>query len=114
MHANIKVSSDHEYRAEVSLPLLLSRIILLLFDLWQLSFLADHDFDVNRIREALSTISPGDVLDYQDENIGTACISPSSDKLPACVFYSVHSSTDYLQLSRCGAKRAGAAIGDQY
>ena len=56
--------------AKVILPLLLARVALPLFDLPQAALLGEFGVDMNRVREALRTGEPGDVLDYEDEHSG--------------------------------------------
>ena len=66
----ITVTQADGQGAKVILPLLLARVALPLFDLPQAALLGELGVDMNRVREALRTGEPGDVLDYEDEDSG--------------------------------------------
>ena len=66
----ITVTQADGQGAKVILPLLLARVALPLFDLPQAALLGEFGVDMNRVREALRTGEPGDVLDYEDEHSG--------------------------------------------
>ena len=51
-------------------PLQLARFALPLLDLPHAAVLGEHGVDINRIREALRSGEPCDILDYQDEESG--------------------------------------------
>ena len=66
----IALASSDEQIVTLILPLQLARFALPLFDLPHAAVLSEHGIDVNRIREALRSGEPCDILDYQDEASG--------------------------------------------
>ena len=70
VHVHITVTRGNGKTVKLSLPLQVARVALPLFDLPHAALLGEHGVDVNRIRQALQSGEPGDVLDYQDEESG--------------------------------------------
>ena len=66
----ITVKRNDGNMVRLSIPLEGARMVLPLFDLPHAALLGEHGRDVNRIREALRSGEPGDVMDYHDKESG--------------------------------------------
>ena len=66
----IALASGDGHVVTLVLPLQLARFALPLLDLPHAAVLGEHGVDINRIREALRSGEPCDILDYQDEESG--------------------------------------------
>ena len=70
VQVRIALASADGHVVTLVLPLQLARFALPLLDLPHAAVLGEHGVDINRIREALRSGEPCDVLDYQDEESG--------------------------------------------
>ena len=70
VQVRIALASGDGHVVTLVLPLQLARFALPLLDLPHAAVLGEHGVDINRIREALRTGEPCDILDYQDEESG--------------------------------------------
>ena len=70
VQVRIALASADGHVVTLVLPLQLARFALPLLDLPHAAVLGEHGVDINRIREALRSGEPCDVLDYRDEESG--------------------------------------------
>ena len=70
VQVRIALASGDGHVVTLVLPLQLARFALPLLDLPHAAVLGEHGVDINRIREALRSGEPCDILDYQDEESG--------------------------------------------
>ena len=70
VQVRIALASGGGHVVTLVLPLQLARFALPLLDLPHAAVLGEHGVDINRIREALRSGEPCDILDYQDEESG--------------------------------------------
>ena len=70
VQVRIALASGDGHVVTLVLPLQLARFALPLLDLPHAAVLGEHGVDVNRIREALRSGEPCDILDYHDEESG--------------------------------------------
>ena len=66
----ITVKRSDGRMVRLSIPFDGARMVLPLFDLPHAALLGEHGRDLNRIREALQSGEPGEVMDYHDEESG--------------------------------------------
>ena len=70
MLVHITVKRKDGKMVRLSIPLEGARMVLPLFELPHAALLGEHGRDVNRIRDALRSGEPGDVMDFHDEESG--------------------------------------------
>ena len=70
MLVHITVKRKDGKMVRLSIPLEGARMVLPLFDLPHAALLGEHGRDVNRIRDALRSGEPGEIMDYHDAESG--------------------------------------------
>lgn len=70
MLVHITVKRNDGKMVRLSIPLEGARMVLPLFDLPHAALLGEHGRDVNRIRDALRSGEPGEIMDYHDAESG--------------------------------------------